>query len=194
MDRVNQSETRTQSYATGLSCWTCGRAYEPSKTRLICDCGAPLEQQYDIERMVKEMQNAVSAGVMEMDKFADQVRGGAREIADVSGRLGDIIGAVQAISGRFGQVTEGMRAQSQGAEQIREAMVRLADGAESFERAIVELLLDPSERRRLEDGRVDGGDADHRAERPVPGAGAEQRAQAVLHARAVCVGPGPFGR
>ena len=83
----------------------------------------------DIERMVKEMQNAVSAGVMEMDKFADQVRGGAREIADVSGRLGDIIGAVQAISGRFGQVTEGMRAQSQGAEQIREAMVRLADGA-----------------------------------------------------------------
>jgi len=83
----------------------------------------------DIERMVKEMQNAVSAGVMEMDKFAEQVRGGVREIADVSARLGDIIGAVQAISGRFGQVTEGMRAQSQGAEQIREAMVRLADGA-----------------------------------------------------------------
>ena len=54
MDRVSQSETRTQSYATGLSCWTCGRAYEPSKTRLICDCGAPLEQQYDIERMVKD--------------------------------------------------------------------------------------------------------------------------------------------
>jgi len=83
----------------------------------------------DIERMVKEMQYSVSAGVMEMDKFAEQVRGGVREIGDIAGKLGAIIEAVQGISGRFGQVTEGMRAQSQGAEQIREAMVRLADGA-----------------------------------------------------------------
>jgi methyl-accepting chemotaxis protein WspA len=83
----------------------------------------------DIERMVKEMQYSVSAGVMEMDKFAEQVRASVREIGDVSTKLGDIIGAVQGISGRFGQVTEGMRAQSQGAEQIREAMIRLAEGA-----------------------------------------------------------------
>jgi methyl-accepting chemotaxis protein WspA len=83
----------------------------------------------DIERMVKEMQYSVSAGVMEMDKFAEQVRGGVQEIGLVSEKLGEIIEAVQGISGRFGQVTEGMRAQSQGAEQIREAMVRLADGA-----------------------------------------------------------------
>jgi methyl-accepting chemotaxis protein WspA len=83
----------------------------------------------DIERMVKEMQYSVSAGVMEMDKFAEQVRSGVREIGDVSAKLADIITAVQGISGRFGQVTEGMRAQSQGAEQIREAMIRLAEGA-----------------------------------------------------------------
>ena len=83
----------------------------------------------DIERMVKEMQNSVSSGVMEMDKFAEQVRAGVHEIGDVSAKLGDIIEAVQGISGRFGQVTEGMRAQSQGAEQIREAMIRLAEGA-----------------------------------------------------------------
>ena len=83
----------------------------------------------DIERMVKEMQYSVSAGVMEMDKFAEQVRTGVREIGDVSTKLGEIIEAVQGISGRFGQVTEGMRAQSQGAEQIREAMIRLAEGA-----------------------------------------------------------------
>ena len=83
----------------------------------------------DIERMVKEMQYSVSAGVMEMDKFAEQVRAGVREIGEVSEKLGEIITAVQGISGRFGQVTEGMRAQSQGAEQIREAMIRLAEGA-----------------------------------------------------------------
>jgi methyl-accepting chemotaxis protein WspA len=83
----------------------------------------------DIERMVKEMHYSVSSGVMEMDKFAEQVRAGVREIGDVAGKLGEIITAVQGISARFGQVTEGMRAQSQGADQIREAMIRLAEGA-----------------------------------------------------------------
>jgi methyl-accepting chemotaxis protein WspA len=83
----------------------------------------------DIERMVKEMQHSVSAGVMEMDTFAAQVRSGVREIGVVSAKLGEIISAVHGIDERFGQVTEGMRAQSQGAEQIREAMIRLAEGA-----------------------------------------------------------------
>jgi methyl-accepting chemotaxis protein WspA len=83
----------------------------------------------DIERMVKEMQYSVSAGVMEMDKFSDQVRQGVDEVRHISEQLGQIIAAVQALTGRFEQVNEGMRAQSQGAEQIREAMIRLNDGA-----------------------------------------------------------------
>ena len=83
----------------------------------------------DIERMVKEMQYSVSAGVMEMDKFSEQVRQGVDEVGHVSGQLGQIIQAVQALTGRFEEVNEGMRAQSQGADQIREAMVRLSEGA-----------------------------------------------------------------
>jgi len=83
----------------------------------------------DIEQMVREMQHSVSAGVMEMDKFAGQVRSSVSEISDVSAKLGEIISAVHGINARFGQVTEGMRAQSQGAAQIREAMIRLAEGA-----------------------------------------------------------------
>ena len=83
----------------------------------------------DIERMVKEMQYSVSAGVMEMDKFSDQVRQGVGEVSHVREQLGQIIDAVQALTARFDVVTDGMRAQSQGAEQIREAMVRLSDGA-----------------------------------------------------------------
>jgi methyl-accepting chemotaxis protein WspA len=82
----------------------------------------------DIERMVKEMQYSVSAGVMEMDKFSDQVRQGVREVADVNEKLGQIIDAVQVLTSRFDQVTEGMRVQSQGADQIREAVVRLSEG------------------------------------------------------------------
>ena len=83
----------------------------------------------DIERMVKEMQYSVSAGVMEMDKFSDQVRQGVGEVGQIGEQLGQIIAAVQGLTGRFDQVTEGMRVQSQGAEQIREAVVRLSEGA-----------------------------------------------------------------
>ena len=75
------------------------------------------------------MQHSVASGVMEMDRFAGQVRSGVGEISDVTAKLVEIITAVQGINGRFGQVTEGMRAQSQGDAQIREAMVRLAEGA-----------------------------------------------------------------
>jgi methyl-accepting chemotaxis protein WspA len=83
----------------------------------------------DIERMVKEMQYSVSAGVMEMDKFSDQVRRGVDEVASIGEQLGGIIHAVQSLTGRFDQVVEGMRVQSQGAEQIREAVIRLSEGA-----------------------------------------------------------------
>lgn len=83
----------------------------------------------DIERMVKEMQYSVSAGVMEMDKFSEQVRQGVREVGEIGSRLGGIIVAVQGLNNRFEQVTEGMKAQSQGADQIREAVVRINDGA-----------------------------------------------------------------
>lgn len=82
----------------------------------------------DIERMVKEMQYSVSAGVMEMDKFSDQVRHGVLEVANISGQLGQIITAVQGLTERFEQVTEGMTVQAQGADQIREAVMHLSDG------------------------------------------------------------------
>jgi methyl-accepting chemotaxis protein WspA len=83
----------------------------------------------DIERMVKEMQYSVSAGVMEMDKFSEQVRQVVGEVGQLGGQLGQIISGVQALHQRFDQVTEGMRVQSQGADQIREAMTRLSEAA-----------------------------------------------------------------
>ena len=83
----------------------------------------------DIERMVKEMQYSVSAGVMEMDKFSEQVRQVVGEVGQIGGQLGQIINGVQGLHQRFDQVTEGMRVQSQGADQIREAMTRLSEAA-----------------------------------------------------------------
>jgi methyl-accepting chemotaxis protein WspA len=83
----------------------------------------------DIERMVKEMQSSVAAGVMEMDQFSDKVRHGVEDVGNISDQLGQIIHAVQGLTERFEQVTEGMRVQAQGADQIREAVVRINEGA-----------------------------------------------------------------
>ena len=83
----------------------------------------------DIERIVKEMQQSVTAGVMEMDKFNEQVRRGVDDVEQISGKLNAVIASVQHVLPRFHQVTEGMSAQALGAEQIREAMAQLSEGA-----------------------------------------------------------------
>src|ERR671931_1450091 len=53
---------------------------------------------YDIEQMVKEIQSAVSAGVMGMDKFSEQVRRGMQDIQQVGAQLSQIIHQVQALA------------------------------------------------------------------------------------------------
>ena len=85
----------------------------------------------DIEQMVRHMQNAVSAGVMEMDRFAAEVRQGVQSVDQIGGQLGQIITQVQTLSERFESVNHGMRSQSQGARQIGDAMVQLMDGAQA---------------------------------------------------------------
>ena len=92
----------------------------------------------DIERMVKEMQYSVSAGVMEMDKFSEQVRKVVGEVGHIGGQLSQIITGAQGLHSQFDQVTEGMRVQSQGAEQIREAMSRLSEAANQTSLALRE--------------------------------------------------------
>lgn len=83
----------------------------------------------DIEQMVKQMQGAVSTGVMEMDKFTEEVRQGVASVGTIGAQLGQIIESAQTLHGRFGTVNEGMRNQALGARQISEAMVSLTEGA-----------------------------------------------------------------
>ncbi len=84
---------------------------------------------YDIEKMVKEMQSAVTAGVMGMDKFSEEVRRGVDEIRQVSTQLAQIIHQVQTLTPRFATVSEGMHAQSTGAQQISETLTQLSEAA-----------------------------------------------------------------
>lgn len=84
---------------------------------------------YDIEQMVREIQSAVSAGVMGMDKFSEEVRRGNSEMAQVGDQLSQIIHQVQALAPRVQMVDEGMQAQATGAEQINQALVQLSEAS-----------------------------------------------------------------
>ena len=83
----------------------------------------------EIETTVRQMQGAVSGGVMEMDRFSEQVKRGVRSVGEVGQRLSEVIDRVGGVEGRFGEVTEGMHSQVQGAEQIRQSMDALAQNA-----------------------------------------------------------------
>jgi methyl-accepting chemotaxis protein len=84
----------------------------------------------DIEQMVKDIQSAVTAGVMGMDKFSEEVRRGMQEVEQVGDQLSQIIQNVQALAPRVESVSEGMQAQATGAEQITEALAQLSDAAQ----------------------------------------------------------------
>ncbi|WP_176113426.1 methyl-accepting chemotaxis protein [Burkholderia cepacia] len=85
---------------------------------------------YDIEQTVKEIQSAVSAGVMGMDKFSEEVRRGMLDVQQVGGQLSQIIAEVQTLSPRFQMVNEGMQTQANGAEQITQALSQLSEAAQ----------------------------------------------------------------
>jgi methyl-accepting chemotaxis protein WspA len=92
----------------------------------------------DIEQMVKEMQDSVTGGVMEMDKFAEQVNRSVSDTREISERFGEIIQQIQALLPQFDAVHEGMRSQSAGAKQIRDSMVSLTESVRVSARALEE--------------------------------------------------------
>jgi methyl-accepting chemotaxis protein WspA len=92
----------------------------------------------DIENMVRLMQDAVSAGVMQMDKFSEEVRSGVTRIAEINGQTGEIIEEVQGLGSRFQQVNEGVRNQAIGAHQINEAMAQVTAGGQQMRASLEE--------------------------------------------------------
>lgn len=93
----------------------------------------------DIEKMVKEMQTAVSSGVTEMDDFSQRVSQSVEDVESVSWQLTEIIEQVQSITPRFEVVNHGMEAQSEGAQQISEVMLHLSETSSQTAEALCEI-------------------------------------------------------
>ncbi|HAC65270.1 MAG TPA: methyl-accepting chemotaxis protein [Cyanothece sp. UBA12306] len=84
----------------------------------------------EIEQMVKEMQSAVSMGVMEMDKFNKEVSSSVEDVGSISQQIAQVIEQVQSITPRFELVSKSMEEQASSAQHIREAMEQLSEGSE----------------------------------------------------------------
>lgn len=80
------------------------------------------EATRDIERMIHEVESAVSSGVMEMDKFGGQVRGGASEVQNIAGRISGMTNDVMELEPLLDSVRDGVKQQAEGAAAIYEAM------------------------------------------------------------------------
>jgi hypothetical protein len=84
----------------------------------------------EIEALVKEMQAAVSVGVLEMNRFSQQVSEGSQTTATITQQVSTITQKVQSLLSPLNQVNQAMEAQSSSAMQIRDAMAQLSVGTE----------------------------------------------------------------
>jgi methyl-accepting chemotaxis protein WspA len=83
----------------------------------------------EIEQIVKDMQSAVTVGVMEMDKFNRSVTDSADRVNNISDQIAKVIQEVQDLPPRFESVSQNMEAQSESAYQISEAMSQLGQAS-----------------------------------------------------------------
>jgi methyl-accepting chemotaxis protein WspA len=82
---------------------------------------------WDIDQMLKEMQSAVSASVMGMDKFSEEIRRSVGEVRQVAEQLSSVMDQVQKLAPQFDLVLQGMQSQAVGASQISDTMMQLND-------------------------------------------------------------------
>lgn len=90
----------------------------------------------DIEQVVKEMQSSVASGVMEMDKFSEEVRRHVHDVHKVAAEINGIIDGVQALGPNFEASQQGMHVQAESAQQIAEAIQQLSLAAEQSKESL----------------------------------------------------------
>lgn len=103
----------------------------------------------DIEQMVKEMQSAVSSGVMEMDKFITEVRHSVEDVERISEKLAVIIQQVQALAPSFDQVNESMarlneetRETKNSLQETFSAIAQLSEAAKGLQDEVSRFKVD----------------------------------------------------
>ncbi len=126
----------------------------------------------EIEQIVRQVQSAVSAGVMEMDRFTAQVNRGVGDIRKLSGQLAQILDGVRQITMQFENLTQAIESQKRDVNRIVESMAQLSQTSTASDESTEALtaasarLSDATNRLQSETGRFEvdpsllGGSAD----------------------------------
>ena len=92
----------------------------------------------DIEKQIREMQQAVREGVSSVESYAQQTQASSTAVTELSSGLGQVIEGTTKLGPQFEAVNSGMQMQSQGAGQIAEAMVNLREAASQTKASMAE--------------------------------------------------------
>jgi len=92
----------------------------------------------DIEFMVKEMNESVSQGVVEMNRFGDEVLGSVEIVSLIGDKLSDIIEKVNALIPDFEESNIGMQQQAYFANQIADTMKNLSIATEQTRQSLID--------------------------------------------------------
>lgn len=127
-DKINLISLNAAIEAEKAGEYGAGFAVVAREVRRLADTSATASQ--DITEMVKEIQSSVSKGVMEMDKFSQQVRHQVELVDRISGQIAHTIEQVQSLTPQFGQVSQSMEEQFEGAQQISLAIAQLSQASQ----------------------------------------------------------------
>ncbi|MCP4404214.1 MAG: HAMP domain-containing protein [bacterium] len=95
----------------------------------------------DIEQMVEEMRSAVSAGVMEIEKFIAEVRRSTEDVENISLQLKRIIEQVQALTPDFARVNQSMEQQAGQAQNISLVVRQLSEEMQATKSSLHDTFL-----------------------------------------------------
>ncbi len=107
------------------------------EVRRLADQSA--QSSLEIEETVLEMQDAVSAGVQQVQSLAVAMQNGIAATERINQQFSEIIARVEAMTPRYERVHIGMQNQTEGAQQISEAMWQLTESAGATTDAVAEL-------------------------------------------------------
>lgn len=95
----------------------------------------------DIDRMVSDMVSAVTAGVMSVDKFSEEINSGVKQVASVGEQISKIIEQVQQQTVSFEEVNRGVQAQSLDADEINHSINQLSTSAQKASQSVRQFHL-----------------------------------------------------
>ncbi|MFB2969493.1 methyl-accepting chemotaxis protein [Aerosakkonema sp. BLCC-F183] len=129
-DRTNLLSLNAAIEAEKAGEYGAGFAVVAREVRQLANSATIASQE--IEEMVKDIQNSVGSGVMEMNKFSQQVRNYVEQVSRVGGQIAIAIEQMQSLTPQFETVSQRMEGQYEGATQISLAISDLSESSQQI--------------------------------------------------------------